>query len=299
MAAGLSLHRRDPERTGGGISDDACVSVAVRAGHGPRCVRRGFTLFEVVVAIALVVVLGALGWVSLASLRETVSFEEGCAALVEGVDAARVMASARGVPHEVRAVVRMDRVEIQAAGLEAGLGSGPVAVRESGRETDVATDAAASARNGDAADGDAAGRERQWTTVVRVRGRFAMDDAATERTAGDRTAGERAAPVDASVATITLGLALPDGSMIAAVPLRVRDGRARWTTIRVGTWTTRAEPEVAASADTTEDENAAEEADGNAAAGAAEERGRREQSEQGAAGGEWGLAGGDEGGGVR
>jgi prepilin-type N-terminal cleavage/methylation domain-containing protein len=278
-----------------GSNRDARVRAAGREGCRCRPARGGFTLFEVVVALALVVVLGALGWVSLASLRETVSFEEGCAAMVEGVDAARVMASARGVPHEVRAVVHADRVEIQAAGLGSGPESGPESDRESDRELGRATSAAASARDDEtptrddeakardgevsARDGEAPGAaaadaERQWTTVARVRGRFAMDDATTgggpdngaERAdgpdvrQGGGSAAERAAVGDAGVATITLGLALPDGSMIAAVPLRVRDGRARWTTIRVGTWTTRAEPEVVANSDATDDENAAAEA---------------------------------------
>ena len=227
---------------------------------GTSLLARAFTILEVLIALTLVLAIAAIGWVSLAPLKTSVEFDEACAAIASGIDTARARAAARGEVLEVRAAILPGSVEIQTRALAP----------------------AGSARDGSARDGYAASgvdgetqvyeRDRAWFVVARVSGEalartfaggpgFADERASSDENVNglaeesaresspDSLAGgaiSKRAP-DPTVQTVDVGIAMPDGSMMAVVPLRLQDSAERWATIRVGTWTTRVEREAVAS----------------------------------------------------
>jgi len=227
---------------------------------GTSLLARAFTILEVLIALTLVLAIAAIGWVSLAPLKTSVEFDEACAAIASGIDTARARAAARGEVLEVRAAILPGSVEIQTRALAP----------------------AGSARDGSARDGYAASgvdgetqvdeRDRAWFVVARVSGEalartfaggpgFADERASSNENVNglaeesaresspDSLAGgaiSKRAP-DPTVQTVDVGIAMPDGSMMAVVPLRLQDSAERWATIRVGTWTTRVEREAVAS----------------------------------------------------
>ena len=227
---------------------------------GTSLLARAFTILEVIIALTLVLAIAAIGWVSLAPLKTSVEFDEACAAIASGIDTARARAAARGEVLEVRAAILPGSVEIQTRALAP----------------------AGSARDGSARDGYAASgvdgetqvdeRDRAWFVVARVSGEalartfaggpgFADERASSDENVNglaeesaresspDSLAGgaiSKRAP-DPTVQTVDVGIAMPDGSMMAVVPLRLQDSAERWATIRVGTWTTRVEREAVAS----------------------------------------------------
>ena len=227
---------------------------------GTSLLARAFTILEVIIALTLVLAIAAIGWVSLAPLKTSVEFDEACAAIASGIDTARARAAARGEVLEVRAAILPGSVEIQTRALAP----------------------AGSARDGSARDGYAASgvdgetqvdeRDRAWFVVARVSGEalartfaggpgFADERASSDENVNglaeesaresspDSLAGgaiSKRAP-DPTVQTVDVGIAMPDGSMMAVVPLRLQDSAERWATIRIGTWTTRVEREAVAS----------------------------------------------------
>lgn len=227
---------------------------------GTSLLARAFTILEVIIALTLVLAIAAIGWVSLAPLKTSVEFDEACAAIASGIDTARARAAARGEVLEVRAAILPGSVEIQTRTLAP----------------------AGSARDGSARDGYAASgvdgetqvdeRDRAWFVVARVSGEalartfaggpgFADERASSDENVNglaeesaresspDSLAGgaiSKRAP-DPTVQTVDVGIAMPDGSMMAVVPLRLQDSAERWATIRIGTWTTRVEREAVAS----------------------------------------------------
>jgi len=227
---------------------------------GTSLLARAFTILEVLIALTLVLAIAAIGWVSLAPLKTSVEFDEACAAIASGIDTARARAAARGEVLEVRAAILPGSVEIQTRALAP----------------------AGSARDGSARDGYAASgvdgetqvdeRDRAWFVVARVSGEalartfaggpgFADERASSDENVNglaeesaresspDSLAGgaiSKRAP-DPTVQTVDVGIAMPDGSMMAVVPLRLQDSAERWATIRIGTWTTRVERESVAS----------------------------------------------------
>jgi len=227
---------------------------------GTSLLARAFTILEVIIALTLVLAIAAIGWVSLAPLKTSVEFDEACAAIASGIDTARARAAARGEVLEVRAAILPGSVEIQTRALAP----------------------AGSARDGSARDGYAASgvdgetqvdeRDRAWFVVARVSGEalartfaggpgFADERASSKENVNglaeesaresspDSLAGgaiSKRAP-DPTVQTVDVGIAMPDGSIMAVVPLRLQDSAERWATIRIGTWTTRVEREAVAS----------------------------------------------------
>ncbi len=232
---------------------------------GTSLLARAFTILEVIIALTLVLAIAAIGWVSLAPLKTSVEFDEACAAIASGIDTARARAAARGEVLEVRAAILPGSVEIQTRALA------PAGSARDG-----------SARDGSARDGYAASgvdgetqvdeRDRAWFVVARVSGEalartfaggpgFADERASSDENVNglaeesaresspDSLAGgaiSKRAP-DPTVQTVDVGIAMPDGSMMAVVPLRLQDSAERWATIRIGTWTTRVEREAVAS----------------------------------------------------
>jgi len=237
---------------------------------GTSLLARAFTILEVIIALTLVLAIAAIGWVSLAPLKTSVEFDEACAAIASGIDTARARAAARGEVLEVRAAILPGSVEIQTRALA------PAGSARDGSARD------GSARDGSALDGYAASgvdgetqvdeRDRAWFVVARVSGEalartfaggpgFAHERASSNENVNglaeesaresspDSLAGgaiSKRAP-DPTVQTVDVGIAMPDGSMMAVVPLRLQDSAERWATIRIGTWTTRVEREAVAS----------------------------------------------------
>ena len=247
---------------------------------GTSLLARAFTILEVIIALTLVLAIAAIGWVSLAPLKTSVEFDEACAAIASGIDTARARAAARGEVLEVRAAILPGSVEIQTRALAPAGSARDGSARDGSARDGSARDG--SARDGSARDGYAASgvdgetqvyeRDRAWFVVARVSGEalartfaggpgFADERASSKENVNglaeesaresspDSLAGgaiSKRAP-DPTVQTVDVGIAMPDGSMMAVVPLRLQDSAERWATIRIGTWTTRVERESVAS----------------------------------------------------
>lgn len=187
--------------------------MALKAGLGgtPRsrrgCVREGFTLIEVMIALVLVLALTTLAWASLSPLRNRVAREEATAMVADGVERARSMAASSQQVLEVRASIEARGMEIQVRGIAPG--------------------DAQDRRGGE-------GEERPWRVLVRIEGAFGRED----------SMGEPVALAEGEPEFVSLGVVLPDGSMVPGVPLRMKDSDGRWAMVRVGTWTTRIEVEA-------------------------------------------------------
>lgn len=222
--------------------------------HGWR--RGGFTLIEVMLALMLVLALGAVSWASLSPLRNRVAMEEASAAVATGIDQARTLAATSNRVLEVRASIEADALEIQARALGGDEDGQTVSRGAGGREV---VDRELDARAQGAAD------ERPWKALMRIVGSFAREDPFADDASGpgeeDRAVARRGEAGGGDEAEyVLIGVALPDGSMVAAVPLRLKDSQGRWSVVRVGTWTTRVEVEMA-ERESDEDE-AGTEADG-------------------------------------
>ncbi len=221
--------------------------------------RPGFTLIEVMIALALVLALTALVWASLAPLRDRVAMDEACAMVADGVEQARSMASGSNQVLEVRASIGATALEIQARAIapaeEEGLDEG-------------------AGRGGSVSESD----ERSWSVLVRIVGSFAREDPMASESGSESGARQAATLADDEPELVSIGIVLPDGSAVPGVPLRLKDADGRWSVVRVGTWTTRIEVEEASAADGTGEgmDEGAEEAsmdEPTAGDGAAAERG--------------------------
>ena len=177
----------------------------------------GFTLIEVMIALLLVIALATVVWASLAPMRDRVAMDEACSMVAAGIDQSRSLAASSNQVLEVRASIEAKALEIQARAV--GVGVGEV--------------------EDDAARGD---EERPWTVLVRIVGSFAREDPMA-----DPASEPMETPVtkDGEPEFVSIGMVLPDGSMVAGVPLRLKDTEGRWTVVRVGTWMTRLEVEAA------------------------------------------------------
>lgn len=200
-----------------------------------RSGRAGFTLIEVMIALGLVLALSVLAWASLSPLRDRVAMDEATAMVADGVEQARSMAASSNQVLEVRASIEATTLEIQARSIA------PAPKDEDRASTQE-------------------GQERPWSVLVRIVGSFAREDPLGDGT--DEDAARMPTLVDGEPEYVSIGMALPDGSMVAGVPLRLKDSDGRWSIVRVGTWTTRVEVEVSESVDS--DEMADESVDGSA-----------------------------------
>lgn len=196
--------------------------------RGSRAGRRGgFTLIEIMIALALVLALTVISWASLSPLRDRVAMEEATAMVADGVERARSLAANSNQVLEVRASIEATALEIQARTVAAG-------EDEEG------------ARDGRGGLGE--GEERPWSVLVRIVGSFARENPMESGGDGADDAG-RAAFMDGEPEFVSIGVVLPDGSIVAGVPLRLKDSEGRWSVVRVGTWTTRIEVEAGAALD--------------------------------------------------
>lgn len=233
---------------------------AWRSSRGWRCGagRAGFTLIEVMIALALVLALSALVWASLSPLRDRVAMDEACAMVADGVEQARSMAAGSNQVLEVRASIGATVLEIQARAIapaeEEGQGEG-------------------AGRAGSASESD----ERPWIVLVRIVGSFAREDP-MELAGSEDEARQATTLADDEPELVSIGVVLPDGSAVPGVPLRLKDADGRWSVVRVGTWTTRIEVEEASAADGT-DEDAGEGAMEEPTEGAAAQRGVEDGAE--------------------
>lgn len=193
--------------------------------RGSRAGRRvGFTLIEIMIALALVLALTVISWASLSPLRDRVAMEEATAMVADGVERARSLAANSNQVLEVRASIEATALEIQARTIAAD-------------------------EDGDGARGGVGeGEERPWSVLVRIVGSFARENPMESGGDGADDAG-RAAFMDGEPEFVSIGVVLPDGSMVAGVPLRLKDSEGRWSVVRVGTWTTRIEVERGAEGD--------------------------------------------------
>lgn len=170
----------------------------------------GFTLIEVMIALLLVIALAAVAWASLSPMRNRVAMDEACAMVAAGIDQSRAMAASSNQVLEVRASIAPDALEIQTR---------PIAASNEDR--------------------DRADEERPWAVLVRITGSFAREEPSSEM-------GSEAGMTDGEPEHVSIGVVMPDGSMVPGVPLRLKDSEDRWTVVRVGTWMTRLEVEAAA-----------------------------------------------------
>lgn len=187
-----------------------------------RSDRAGFTLIEVMIALALVLALSVLAWASLSPLRDRVAMDEATAMVADGVEQARSMAATSNQVLEVRASIEATTLEIQAR-----------AIAPAQKDEDRA-----SMREGG---------ERPWNVLVRIVGSFAREDSLDDGM--DEDAARMPMLADGEPEFVSIGMALPDGSMVAGVPLRLKGSDGRWSIVRVGTWTTRVEVEAPADSD--------------------------------------------------
>lgn len=204
---------------------------AKRAGTPRRCA--AFTLIEVMIALLLVLALSVVAWASLSPLRDRVAMDEASLAVASGIDQARSLAASRNEVLEVRASIEPGVLEIQARSVGAQV------------ERSATTDEDAAA----------------WAVLTRLEGAFERED--PEASAGGAESGEAGdereiGGMAREAEYVAIGVVLPDGSMVPGVPLRLRDMEGRWSTIRVGTWTTRVEVEAPAAADASAEDGTAE-----------------------------------------
>lgn len=197
--------------------------------RGSRAGRRGgFTLIEIMIALALVLALTVISWASLSPLRDRVAMEEATAMVADGVERARSLAANSNQVLEVRASIEATALEIQA-------------------RTVAANEDEDGARGGRGGVGE--GEERPWSVLVRIVGSFAREDPMESGSGSGGDDAGRAAFMDGEPEFVSIGVVLPDGSMVAGVPLRLKDSEGRWSVVRVGTWTTRIEVEAGAALD--------------------------------------------------
>lgn len=192
--------------------------------------RAGFTLIEVMIALALVLALTALVWASLSPLRDRVAMDEACAMVADGVEQARSMAAGSNQVLEVRASIGATVLEIQARAI--------APAEEEGQDEGAG-------RSGSASESD----ERPWSVLVRIVGSFAREDPMDPASGSEDESRQTATLADAEPELVSIGVVLPDGSAVPGVPLRLKDADGRWSVVRVGTWTTRIEVEEASAAD--------------------------------------------------
>jgi hypothetical protein len=190
------------------------------------------------IALALVLALTVISWASLSPLRDRVAMEEATAMVADGVERARSLAANSNQVLEVRASIEATALEIQARTIAAD------------EDEDEDGEGAGEGRGG-----VGEGEERPWSVLVRIVGSFAREDPMESGSGSGGDDAGREAFMDGEPEFVSIGVVLPDGSMVAGVPLRLKDSEGRWSVVRVGTWTTRIEVEAGAEGESGSEED--------------------------------------------
>jgi type II secretory pathway pseudopilin PulG len=180
---------------------------------GGRAQRGGFTLAETVLALALLVLVGALVTPGVAALADRVNLDSACDALAAAADSARAQAQGQGRVTQLTARTSAEGVvQISAATLERD-------------DSTTATGVDGSRLN----DPGEAGRTGRGARVLadlppRFRVSFEPPGAPEDEGAGDVSARASGDAQPDPRAPVCLAVFLPDGTVVAEKPLFVSDG---------------------------------------------------------------------------